>query len=351
MLGAIAGDLAAWTYEHDKDAFYAWLITKESELSNFGQVALNSASALVKDPSALLLAYPESEPGYLNHGERLIQCAQLAWLDTNNPDYHFKPYGILNEDLFYDDKQGWYAYHILTELIFNLRHGQTKKEVLADNHGKTLSDLMTHWSWKETKDNDGLLTYLMRAWDCFAKAWDFTSAIHNAARWENVNRHLLCSLTGALAEAMYGCEFSINKKKYNGGGTIQYPVCIASIVSEIQQYQFKNRVFFPKNSSLTNVEVHHYVKYVSRFEGHRVSEEMGKRILRAFYTGWDDRYGFYLDDGWVYCYRSGTLIARFILSPNPDKGFVMNNIQRSGSCINIEDDALDEALYSATHHY
>ena len=26
---------------------------------------------------------------------------------------------------------------------------------------------------------------------------------------------------------------------------------------------------------------------------------------------WDDRYGFYLDDGWHYIYQSGSLIARF----------------------------------------
>ena len=33
MLGAIVGDLAAWTYENDKERFYSSLTTKEALLS------------------------------------------------------------------------------------------------------------------------------------------------------------------------------------------------------------------------------------------------------------------------------------------------------------------------------
>lgn len=39
MLGAIVGDLAAWTYENDKERFYSSLTMKEALLSPFGKTA------------------------------------------------------------------------------------------------------------------------------------------------------------------------------------------------------------------------------------------------------------------------------------------------------------------------
>lgn len=36
-------------------------------------------------------------------------------------------------------------------------------------------------------------------------------------------------------------------------------------------------------------------------------------------TGWDNRYGLYLDDGWMYVYRSGCLIGRFQLKERSEK--------------------------------
>ena len=46
-----------------------------------------------------------------------------------------------------------------------------------------------------------------------------------------------------------------------------------------------------------------------------------RRIVRAFYTDWDNRFGFYLDDGWVYVYRSFILLARFNL-----KSYMMEHV-------------------------
>ena len=44
MLGAIIGDLAAWTWEHDKDAFNKSLISEDAKLSEYGATVLFSAS-------------------------------------------------------------------------------------------------------------------------------------------------------------------------------------------------------------------------------------------------------------------------------------------------------------------
>lgn len=145
------------------------------------------------------------------------------------------------------------------------------------------------------------------------KAWDFTSSIHNAARWPDVDRHLLCSLTGALAEAMYGCEYRLLKEKYgsNWYNSIVYPDAINEGILRIKDYQYENRNFFPKNSALTNV--------------------------------WEYRYGIYLDDGWVYVYRSAVLLARFryVLE---DRFYTIKDVQKSDQSQEVPDIAIGEAL-------
>lgn len=219
MLGAIVGDLAAWTYENDKERFYSSLTTKEALLSPFGKTAYETAVwSLDRKEGELIHLCPEKHWGPLVHADNLIRCATLAWTTDI-------PFNLFESDsgIFYDDKEGWYAGRIIVELINGLHHGKTKKGVLQHGMGETFQSLKSGWEWKIIKPDQGLLIYLMRAWDCFEKSWDFTSAIHNAAIWENVDRHLLCCLTGALAEAMYGCEFNFLKKKYGGSSTIVYP--------------------------------------------------------------------------------------------------------------------------------
>ena len=47
MIGAIIGDLAAWTYENDRDLFWKQLISndaKEMELSVYGHAYFRAAS-------------------------------------------------------------------------------------------------------------------------------------------------------------------------------------------------------------------------------------------------------------------------------------------------------------------
>ena len=67
-------------------------------------------------------------------------------------------------------------------------------------------------------------------------------------------------------------------------------------------------------------------------------------LLKAFYPGWDDRYGFYLDDGKIYVYRSGFILSRFTLKEQEDETYRISNYQVPE---NVNDDiALDEAMYS-----
>ena len=46
MLGAIIGDLAAWTYEHDRKAFWHQLVSEEAKVSEFGMSVLATVDLL-----------------------------------------------------------------------------------------------------------------------------------------------------------------------------------------------------------------------------------------------------------------------------------------------------------------
>ena len=73
----------------------------------------------------------------------------------------------------------------------------------------------------------------------------------------------------------------------------------------------RERKFFKKNCALTNVEWHQWKPSDVNMNQFVFNEEQKNRIVRAWYTDWDNRYGFYLDDGWMYFYRSHVLICRF----------------------------------------
>ena len=63
MLGAILGDLAAWTYENDRDTFWKQLVSnnsKDIELSVYGHAYFRAASRNV-------WSVPEQDVAYINN--------------------------------------------------------------------------------------------------------------------------------------------------------------------------------------------------------------------------------------------------------------------------------------------
>ena len=49
MLGAIIGDLAAWTYEHDRTKFWSHLVSEEAKVSEFGLSVLTTTAIIASD--------------------------------------------------------------------------------------------------------------------------------------------------------------------------------------------------------------------------------------------------------------------------------------------------------------
>ncbi len=103
--------------------------------------------------------------------------------------------------------------------------------------------------------------------------------------------------------------------------------------------------FFPKNCALTNVELHNWQPVLNIFENISFNDEEYKRVLLSARTHWDCRYSLYLDDGWIYVYRSHVLIGRLQLKKLEEQWFIINP-QLSGE-MPFKDfcNALGNALY------
>jgi len=320
MLGAIIGDLSAWTYDFERETYTSSLTSADAFLSEYGLVALDFAELISKGK----VAVPKRIAG---KDAALVLCAQTGWAHEDFTDCIALVREICTKVGGDDELLG--AACALSELVFRLRHGATKsaaKPALSAVH----------------------LPVIDRAWDCFERAWDFTSAVQNSMEADG-DRHLLAAVTGEIAEAMYGCENYMMKKTYgwNWYNSVIFPASLMETVLPIIQYKRATRCFFPKNNSLTNVELHAWRPLMTPVEGMVVAPDTKDRIWKGFYPGYDDRYGFYLDNGHVYVYRSASIICRFTLTQLKNGKYRIEQIQTSMEHPDEETvNALDEALYS-----
>lgn len=344
MIGAIIGDLAAWTYENDKDTFWNQLIPSDFgqvELSVFGNAYLratlhNLFMDLSRDVDFTTQNSECSPKGNLIiGGQWLMWQLVCAWQDNLE-----SPIG--QENHYAVDKEKACAKSFMVGLIKKLRNGYTKNKAY---HSEALFEQLSKtWHWKKTETltsekRYGLLTHVFRAWDSFYRGFDFTSSIHNAVRWEGSDRHLLTMLTASFASAMYGCKYNLIKNKYAINNNMYHMYNVYGIVerfgydselcSKMTDKDNSFRTFFAKNMSLTNVERHSWQDIANSFDHLCFAEDEYKRILKCSPTSWDNRYGLYLDDGWMYVYRSGCLIGRFQLT-NVHGAWMITNTQLSG---------------------
>ena len=375
MLGGIIGDLAASTYLRDPDCFYRQLIDDKATLSEFGLSVIATYAFLKSDIEK------ETENGRIfikkffentdSHSVTLSEYANVWMCDMafrNNPcapgmllnriavsSFLFKKEENSGGPVMIDnswDKEEGYARIILSEMIRLLRNGKTKDEVYEEIN-PVFKSVRHNWNWKEQSST---LCLLMRAWDCFYNSHDFGSAIHNAVRYPNSFTRQIASLVGLIADAMYGCCYYFIKKKFAHDNqtrfVIEIPKAIYAAYSgelkSIRENYWKNRIFFRKNDALTNVDRHPFMPSKSKYENLLLSTESYQKVLYAFHTSWEDRFGFYLDNGWVYCYRSGYLFGRFRFVKQKSK-FKVCDIQATEEipeCMTI-DDCLRGAFRSA----
>ena len=328
MLGPIIADLAAWSYEHDRKQFYRQLIADGAEPSVYGRAYLGAASRNV-------VSVPEidSEPEGAHYdisymGQWLMWQVMGAFLMKDAPD---------GMPVFHCiEKEEGYARFFMRELITSLLHGATKSE--AYNACVSFKQLSKTWEWRDydTNRNDGILSHVFRAWDAFYRGFDFTSTIHNAVQCLG-DSHLVAVLAGAFADAMYGCTYNYIKKKYAEGDMFWSFFNVAErlspfgypdhLIEKMQQQSFDQRLFFKKNDALTDVERHQWTSSTLSVSDYSLSEEQKVYLTKAWTTDWDRRYGLYLDDGWMYFYRSHVLICRFKFKQRGDGSYQITHLQ------------------------
>lgn len=372
MIGAVIGDLAAWTWEHDRKCFYERLVSSEAKLSGYGLLPITMWDVISEGGSILkhrlymicgkALAHPRADG--INVPDDWYRWG-LTYYDKVIP-FQLKvalimgaiiDSGYLSEKrqvelnwtpFFHGGKQEYYASRIMW-ILRRLNEGATKEEAIQDIPEPVIDYYPsgTEHPWRD------LLEYTTFAWRCFYYSFDFTSALHNAAKCP-ANRHLAMVLTGAFADAMYGSAYSMTKIKYGGNHEyIEFPPSLPNNLieqlREIRLSEYNNRNFFKKNDALTNVERHIWTDVNNPYWDRIIDQDFKEKMMRAYGTSWDNRYGVYLDNGWFYVYRSHHLLLRYRLSYQHDSTYRITNLQISNDDhARIED--LQEVLYSLSHH-
>lgn len=338
MNGAILGDLAAWTWEQDKDLFFRKLVSSEASPSKMMKEML-----LMGDTLALVRGSDIKVHECLGKRQSpvatVMRAIAIGWLyDTEAETASaYQEYG------FTYDKEDWYAGAFMWKLIFALRHGASKKDALMVENVSSFKGFVEDVSWNEQSSIQGVL---IRAWGAFYSSYDFGSALHLAMELPG-DRHLNGILVGALADAMYGCDRYIVKAKYGKGCSL---TGLVNVPSRFQALYRAGRTFFAKNCAMTNVERHVWKDVANPYGDKIISRELRRRILKAFQPTFDDRYGFYLDDGYIYVYRSCRVLNRFKLSSMSDGTFRIVELQASEEA-GYQLEAIQEALYSVEYRW
>lgn len=338
MIGSILGDLAAWTWENDHSKFYQELVSKDASPSNYANFLIEISNYLINASNTNVLA---STYKNFQSWQSILCSIVIGWISKKI------------EELFEADKsysltkniQDLKACKFISLLIFELRQGYTKNEaaqVVVND-----SSFRYYTKDKSLYDSESIIGLLVRSWKAFYDSFDYGSAIHNSIKLPG-DRHLNAILVGALADAMYGCKYYLIKKKYGESCPIKTPNFIPKNILEIHR---NNRYFFPKNNALTNVEKQIWKDVDNPYKDKVISIELHRRIVKAMYTGWENRYGFYLDDGWEYVYRSFVLICRFKIEKQSDGTYRIRHLQISEDEHHLGKYAMEEALYSVEYEW
>lgn len=338
MNGAILGDLAAWTWEQDKDLFFRKLVSSEASPSKMMKEMLLMADTLAQVRGSDIKVH-ESLGMRISPEATVLRAIAIGWLyDTEAETASaYQEYG------FTYDKEDWYAGAFMWKLIFALRHGASKKDALMVENVSSFKGFVEDISWNE---QSSILGVLIRAWGAFYSSYDFGSALHRAMELPG-DRHLNGILVGALADVMYGCDRYMVKAKYGKGCSL---TGLVNVPSRFQALYRAGRTFFAKNCAMTNVERHVWKDVANPYVDKIISRELRRRILKAFQPTFDDRYGFYLDDGYIYVYRSCRVLNRFKLSSMSDGTFRIVELQASEEA-GYQLGAIQEALYSVEYRW
>lgn len=130
---------------------------------------------------------------------------------------------------------------------------------------------------------------------------------------------------------------------------IEFPSSLSNTLADqlrsIRLVEFNDRYIFKKNDALTNVERSTWTDIENQYSDRVIDKAFKEKMMIAYGTDWDNRYGVYLDNGWFYVYRSHHLLLRYKLSSQSDSTYRITKLQISNDeHARVED--LGEVLYS-----
>lgn len=214
MLGAFIGDMAAWTYENDHDVFEEYLVSDKAMPSGymFNMICVQELFGLLGSRFTCNSEYFQNFFNNLNAIDVILQAILIAWIFNSKKIM----LDILETHLVYHNQDEKTCVSLLTKVIYAMRNLATKKETLALEHdGRTISDYVDKEVGKTT-----LCGKFASAFAIFMKANDFSEAIRMSMKLPG-DRHFNAILVGAIADAMYDCQYSHTAYEGNICG---YPV-------------------------------------------------------------------------------------------------------------------------------
>ena len=227
MYGAIIGDLAAWTYRHEKDVFKAQLVSPEAKLSEVGLAVLAMDKMMRElkpdvEWEKIVSTFKEVLPPQSNEVATVVPVWTEFLKGTPHIPNRVKRVALLATDIvagwqddpreaafawgrrFHGTKEEHYTEQI-AEIICRLRHGASKQEAMQG--------IVCIEDWTvDGNDFVGPLCYAHQAWRCFDEAADFDEAIRKAMQSPLDDPYRLAALSGAFAEAMWGCPDDLRNR-------------------------------------------------------------------------------------------------------------------------------------------
>ncbi len=183
----------------------------------------------------------------------------------------------------------------------------------------------------------------------FLDSVDFESAIRLAVSLGGDSDTLAC-ITGGIAEAFYGMEFSIPEATEFRNSNIYFkdkafdklPTDLSNTVFEFyEKFVSKHKRFWGKNESATVWGTINWKKEI--IDDKVLDEESYKSFLVGYRPDSDMKFGLYYEDGWSYIYRSYFLLKKIKFSKKSDGLYHLTELYKSEK--EVEYDLLEDVLW------
>ena len=315
MIGAFIGDMAYSTWKYDRKYFDGKLVSSKAR-----------PTEIMYD---LLYTFKFAESYFTNKYTPLLVSIALGWI------YYSGVAALRSLDNYiqYDNDETRCASHLICKSLFALRRGKTKGQVSAIRYIRTISEFANEDKYNQS---DSPMGVFVKAWSAFYAADDFVSAIRNAVGKPG-NKHLVCILTGALADAMNGYEIRLNELGDHFFGYRNYGVELKYILPEAMiKLNVKNRTFRPKNDMMMYVPSDDYwVEAPYPKDSIKVNRTLCEKILKKL--------DIYLDNGYAYIVspKMKKGIVKFRVEETVDGDYLFKNFMKQ---INLTENEYNKAL-------